>query len=165
MFLFHFLPIELMKKVLCLFAVLSIVGCATQTQTGNAYSAGQSRQVQTVQRGKVISVKDVELAAHPSGVGVLAGGALGGIAGSNNGRSGSNQSAASSIVGMVIGGAAGNMIDKKVNTLKGQEIGILLNNGTEIAIAQEIDEKEGPFLVGEQVRVLSSMNGTSRVSR
>lgn len=154
-----------MKKVLFIFALVSLFGCASQTQTGNAYTAGQSRQAQTVQRGKVIAVKDVELAAAPSGVGALAGGALGSIAGSNNGRSGSNQSAASSIVGMVIGGVAGNMIDKKINKLKGQEISVLLNNGTEVAIAQEIDEKEGPFVVGEQVRVLSTINGTSRVTR
>lgn len=154
-----------MKKILLALAVLSLVGCAHQSQTGNAYTAGQARQVQTVQRGKVIAVKDVDVAARPSGAGALAGGALGGIAGSNNGRSGSNQSAASSIVGMVIGGVAGTMIDKKVNTLKGQEISILMANGSEIAIVQEIDEKEGPFLVGEQVRILSSGVGTTRVSR
>jgi outer membrane lipoprotein SlyB len=158
-------PKKRFNTALALLALVSLVGCASQTQTGNAYSAGQARQAQTVQRGKVISVKEIEIAAHPSGVGTLAGGALGGLAGSNNGRSGSNQSAASSIVGMVMGGVAGNMLDKKVNTLKGQEISVLLNNGTEIAIAQEIDEKEGSFLVGEQVRVLSNVHGTSRVSR
>ncbi len=155
----------MMKKMICVLALVSLCGCANQTQTGNAYTAGQSRQVQTVQRGKVIAVKDVDVAAHPSGVGALAGGALGGIAGSNNGRAGSNQSAASSIVGLVIGGVAGSMVDKKLNTLKGQEISIVLNNGTEIAVVQEIDEKEGAFLVGEQVRVLSSVGGTTRVSR
>lgn len=154
-----------MKKVFVALAVFSLVGCANQSQTGNAYTAGQSRQAQTVQRGTVVAVKDVDVAARPSGAGVLAGGALGGVAGAGNGRSGSGQSAATSIVGMVIGGIAGNAIDKKVNTLKGQEISIMLTNGTEIAIAQEIDEKEGPFIVGEQVRVLSSPAGTSRVSR
>jgi len=154
-----------MKKAIVALAVLSLFGCANQSQTGNAYSAGQSRQAQTVQRGTVVAVKDVDVSAHPSGVGVLAGGALGGVAGAGNGRSGSGQSAATSIVGMVIGGIAGGAIDKKVNTLKGQEISIMLSNGTEIAIAQEIDEKEGPFIVGERVRVLSNPTGMSRVSR
>ena len=154
-----------MKKLLIALAVISLVGCAGQSQTGNAYTAGQSRQAQTIQRGTVVAVKDVEVSAHPSGAGVLAGGALGGVAGAGNGRSGSGQSAASSIAGMVIGGIAGSLIDKKVNTLKGQEISILMISGTEIAIAQEIDEKEGPFLVGEKVRVLSSATGMTRVSR
>jgi outer membrane lipoprotein SlyB len=154
-----------MKKAFLALAVISLFGCANQTQTGNAYTSGQSRQAQTVQRGTVVSVKDVDVAARPSGAGVLAGGALGGVAGAGNGRSGSGQSAASSIVGMVIGGIAGSAIDKKVNTLKGQEISIMLTNGTEIAIAQEIDDKEGPFIVGEHVRVLSNPMGTSRVSR
>lgn len=154
-----------MKKVVVALAVLSLFGCANQSQTGNAYTGGQSRQAQTVQRGTVVAVKDVDVSARPSGAGVLAGGALGGVAGAGNGRSGSGQSAATSIVGMVIGGIAGSAIDKKVNTLKGQEISVMLSNGTEIAIAQEVDEKEGPFIVGERVRVLSSPAGTSRVSR
>jgi len=154
-----------MKQIICAVAVVALIGCAGPSQTGNVYTAGQARQAQTVQRGKVIAVKDVEVAKQPGGAGVLAGAAIGGIAGSGNGRSGSNQSAASSIVGMVIGGIAGNVLDKKINTSKGQEISILLTNGSEIAIAQEIDEKEGPFQVGEQVRVLSSVMGVSRVSR
>lgn len=154
-----------MKFIFASFLAFFLLGCANQTQTGNAYTASQSRQAQTIQRGKVISVKDVEVTPQQTGIGALAGGALGGVAGSNNGRAGSNQSAASSIVGMVIGGVAGSMIDKKINTLKGQEISILLTSGTEIAIVQEIDEKEGPYIVGEQVRVLTNPGGTSRVSR
>lgn len=154
-----------MKIFLMTLVAIGLSGCANQSQTGNAYTASQSRQAQTVQRGKVVAIKDVDVAPQQTGLGALAGGALGGIAGSNNGRAGSNQSAASSIVGMVIGGVAGSMVDKKVNTLKGQELSILLTNGSEIAIVQEIDEKEGPFLVGEQVRVLTNAGGTSRVSR
>ncbi len=154
-----------MKIFLMALVAIGLSGCANQSQTGNAYTASQSRQAQTVQRGKVVAIKDVDVAPQQTGLGALAGGALGGIAGSNNGRAGSNQSAASSIVGMVIGGVAGSMVDKKVNTLKGQELSILLTNGSEIAIVQEIDEKEGPFLVGEQVRVLTNAGGTSRVSR
>ncbi len=154
-----------MKIFLMALVAIGLSGCANQSQTGNAYTASQSRQAQTVQRGKVVAIKDVDVAPQQTGLGALAGGALGGIAGSNNGRAGSNQSAASSIVGMVIGGVAGSMVDKKVNTLKGQELSILLTNGSEIAIVQEIDEKEGPFLIGEQVRVLTNAGGTSRVSR
>lgn len=154
-----------MKKIHFALAVISVAGCSTQSQTSNAYTAGQSRMAQTIQHGTVVAVKDVDVSAHPSGAGVLAGGALGGLAGANNGRSGSGQSTASSIAGMVIGGIAGSLIDKKVNTLKGQEISILMTTGTEIAIAQEIDEKEGPFLVAEKVRVLSSASGMTRVSR
>jgi outer membrane lipoprotein SlyB len=156
---------QTMKKIVCALAVLSLFGCAHQSQTGNAYTAGQARQAQTVQRGQVVSVKDVDVSARPSGAGTLAGGALGGIAGAGNGGYGSNKSAASAVAGMLIGGIMGNVVDKKVNTLKGQEISVVLTNGTEIAIAQEIDEKEGPFLVGEQVRLLTSGTGVTRVSR
>jgi outer membrane lipoprotein SlyB len=154
-----------MKKIICVFAVLSLFGCANQTQTGNAYTAGQARQVQTIQRGQVTNVKDIELAAQSNSAGTLAGAALGGIAGSTNGREGSNKSAATAVAGLVIGGIVGNAIDKKVNALKGQEISILLTTGTEIVIAQEIDEKEGAFRVGEAVRILTNSQGTARVTR
>ncbi len=154
-----------MKKIVCTLAVLSLFGCAHQTQTGNAYTAGQARQVQTIQRGQVTDVKDIELSAQPNGAGTLAGAALGGIGGSTNGREGSSKSAATAVVGMVIGGVVGNAIDKKINTLKGQEISILLTTGSEIVIAQEIDEKEGAFRVGEAVRILTNAQGTARVTR
>lgn len=154
-----------LKTLVCASVALTLFGCAHQTQTGNAYTAGQARQAQTIQRGQVVAVKDVDVSAQPSGAGTLAGGALGGIAGSGNGRYGSNKSAASAVAGMLIGGLVGNSIDKKANTLKGQEISIMLTTGVEIAVAQEIDEKEGAFMVGEQVRVLSSPGGTTRVTR
>jgi hypothetical protein len=41
----------------------------------------------------------------------------------------------------------------------------MLTNGSEIAIVQEINEKEGPFLAVEQDRMLTNSGGTSRVSR
>ena len=65
---------------------------------------------------------------------------------------------------MVIGGVAGNAIEKNLSKLKGQEITIILTSGVEIAISQEIDEKEGPFIVGERVRLLNG-GGTTRVTR
>lgn len=154
-----------MRIVLVILFSVFLFGCASQTQTGNAYSSNQSRQAQIIQRGKVTATKDVDVTPQHTGVGALAGAALGSVAGSNNGRAGSNKSAASSILGMVIGGVAGSAVEKKVNTVKGQELSILLTNGSEIAIVQEIDQNEGPFRIGEEVRVLTNPTGTSRVTR
>jgi outer membrane lipoprotein SlyB len=152
------------KLILAVAAATLLVGCAHQTNTGNAYNTAQSRQAQIVQRGRVIAIKDVKIDARQSGAGALGGAALGGIAGSRNGSSGSNKSAASGIAGILIGGAIGAVAERNLSSLEGQEISIIMDNGTEIAIAQEIDEKEGKFQVGERVRILSG-TGVTRVVR
>lgn len=158
------MKIKNMKILVAALLVSAFAGCANQTLTGNTYSGDQVRQTQTVQRGTVTEVRSIDIAARQNGLGALTGGALGGIAGSKNGVTGSDKSAASAIVGIVIGGLVGNAIDKNLSTLKGQEITIVLTSGVEIAISQEIDEKEGPFIVGERVRVLNG-GGTTRVTR
>ncbi len=145
--------------------VLALGGCASQTMTGGSYTASQARQAQIVKKGVVVSVKAIRISGGASGVGALGGASLGGIAGSNNGRSGSNKQAATMVAGAILGGIAGQMADSAANTVDGQEITIQLPNGTEIAVAQEIDTNEGPFKVGEQVRILSSPTGITRVSR
>ena len=109
-------------------------------------------------------VKDITI-ANKSGVGAAGGAALGGVAGAGNGRAGSNQQAGSAIAGAIIGGIIGQMADSKLNELQGQEVGVLLANGTEISVAQEIDATEGKLAVGDKVRVLTAATGITRVSR
>lgn len=152
------------KMAVVALVVSAFAGCANQTFTGSAYSGDQTRQTQIIQRGTVTEVRNIDIVARQTGIGALTGGALGGIAGSKNGGTGSDKSAATAIVGMVIGGLVGNAVDKNLSTLKGQEITIVLTSGVEIAISQEVDEKEGPFNVGERVRILSG-GGTTRVTR
>ncbi len=153
------------SKLIYLAIALSLSGCASQTMTGGAYTASQARQAQIVKRGTIIGVKPIQIKAGPSGLGGAGGAALGGIAASNNGRLGSNQQAASMVAGAILGGVAGQMADGAMNTVEGQEISVQLPNGVEIAVAQEIDQKEGAFVVGEQVRVLTSPTGVTRITR
>ena len=154
-----------MKKVLTLALVILLSGCASQTMTGGAYSASQARQANIVQKGTVSAVKSIQIKGTSSGLGGLGGAALGGIAGSNSGRAGSNKQATATVAGAILGGVAGQMADTAMNTVDGQEITVLLPNGTEISVAQEIDKKEGPFVQGEPVRVLTSPMGVTRVAR
>ena len=139
-------------------------GCAAGTQTSSSYSGAQTRQAQIVKTGSVTYVKDITI-ANKSGVGAAGGAALGGVAGAGNGRAGSNQQAGSAIAGAIIGGIIGQMADSKLNELQGQELGVLLANGTEISVAQEIDATEGKLAVGDKVRVLTAATGITRVSR
>lgn len=149
-----------------IFSVVAILsGCASQTMTGGAYTASQARQAQVVKRGTIVSIKAIQINGGASGVGGAGGAALGGIAGAGNGRVGSNQQAASMVAGAILGGVAGHLADSAANTVDGQELTVQLPNGAEIAVAQEIDKKEGAFVVGEQVRVLTSPTGVTRITR
>ena len=149
--------------VIILIMAFTFTGCASQSLTGNAYSGTQARQAQIVKMGKVQSVKSIQIAAGASGIGGAAGAGLGAVAGSNIGHG--RWRLAGVIAGAVIGGVAGQMADAKLNTLDGQEITVKLDNGTLIAVAQEIDKNEGPFQAGENVRILTSPTGVTRISR
>ena len=157
-----------MKKNLLNTALVGVVilltGCAAGTQTSNSYTGAQTRQAQIVKTGSVTYVKDVKI-SHNSGVGGVGGAALGGVAGAGNGRSGSNQQAGSAIAGAIIGGIIGQLADSKLNELDGQEVGVLLANGVEIAVTQEIDPQDGRLNVGDRVRVLTAATGITRISR
>jgi outer membrane lipoprotein SlyB len=153
-----------LKTLLPLLLVVMVAGCSTGTQTGSSYSGAQTRQASVVKTGTITFVKDITI-SNKSGVGATGGAALGGVAGAGNGRAGSSQQAGSAIAGAIIGGIVGQLADSKLNELQGQEVGVRLENGTEIAIAQEIDVKEGKLNVGDKVRVLTAVTGITRVSR
>jgi outer membrane lipoprotein SlyB len=135
-----------------------ISGCAS-TSSGSVYSSGQARQEQLVRMGVVESVRQVTIEGSKSGVGTLAGGAIGGVAGSNIGG-GSRGSAVGTILGAVAGGLAGKAIEEGTTKKPGLEITVKLDNGELRAITQDADES---FRPGERVRLLSG-NGVTRVT-
>ena len=139
-------------------ALAFITGCAS-TSSGSVYSSGQARQEQTVRMGVVESVRQVTIEGSKSGVGTIAGGAIGGVAGSNIGG-GSRGSAVGTILGAVAGGLAGNAIEQGTTKKQGLEITVKLDNGELRAITQDADEN---FRPGERVRLLSG-GGVTRVT-
>ena len=154
-----------MNKILIIGILFILSGCASQTMTGGAYTATQARQAQVVKKGVIVGIKPIQINGGASGLGGVGGATLGTIAGSNNGRVGSNKQGASMVAGAILGGVAGHLADSSLNTVEGQEITVELPNGAEIAVAQEIDKKEGAFVVGEKVRVLTSPTGITRITR
>jgi outer membrane lipoprotein SlyB len=135
-----------------------ISGCAS-TSSGSVYSSGQARQEQTVRMGVVESVRQVTIERSDSGVGTLAGGAIGGVAGSNVGG-GNRGSAVGTILGAIAGGIAGKAIEENAAKKPGLEITVKLDNGELRAVTQDADES---FRPGERVRLLSG-NGVTRVT-
>ena len=135
-----------------------ISGCASTT-SGSVYSSSQAGREQTVRLGVVESVRQVTIEGSKSGVGTLAGGAIGGVAGSNIGG-GNRGSAVGTILGAVAGGLAGNAIEEGTTKKPGLEITVKLDNGELRAVTQDADES---FRPGERVRLLSG-NGVTRVT-
>jgi outer membrane lipoprotein SlyB len=139
-------------------ALTTLAGCAG-SQSGSAYSRGQTRGEMNVRMGIVESVRPVKIEGTQSGVGAVAGGAIGGVAGSTVGQG--KGSTIGSVVGAVLGGVAGQAIEERSTKKEGLEITVKLDSGQLIAITQEADEQ---FQTGDRVRILSG-SGVTRVSR
>lgn len=134
-----------------------LVACAS-SNSGSVYSRDEARKTQTVRMGIVESVRQVRIEGTKSPVGTVAGGAVGGIAGSSIGHG--RGSAVAAVIGAVVGGLAGSAAEEGITRKDGLEITVKLDNGTMLAIVQEADVAFSP---GERVRLVES-GGTTRVT-
>ena len=142
---------------LLVFIVLVTGGCAS-SMSPNVYSRDQAQKVQTVHKGEVIMVREVQIEGTKSGAGAIAGGIMGFALGSTIG-SGSGRTVARA-AGTVGGAAAGAAIEEGATRQMGLEITIELDNGEVVSIVQGADEM---FDEGDLVRVLRRPDGTARV--
>ena len=149
-----------MKRVVIVLSGVALLlgGCASSL-TGDTYSRGEARHETTIRKGVVESIRYVKLEGTKSGVGAVAGGAVGGIAGAGvvSGRA----SSIVSVLGAVAGGLAGAAAEEGVTRKQGVEITIALDDGSLLAVVQEADEE---FVPGEKIRLLRT-GGTTRVAK
>ncbi len=139
--------------------LLLATGCTNYG--GNVYTSNQVRRTQTVDRGTVVSVTDVQLRSDdPAILGTLTGGVVGGVLGSMVG--GGRGRTLAIMAGAGAGALAGNATENAVRSAAGLEIEVQLENGQHLSIVQGADERFSP---GENVRVLRSSDGTARVQR
>lgn len=141
--------------ILCLGAFLA--ACAS-SNSGGAYTRGQTRQVQTVKMGTVESVRLVKIEGTGSPIGTGTGAVVGGIAGNSMG--GGRGKAITTVLGAVAGGIAGAAAEEGITRKDGIEITVQLDKGDMIAIVQEADEEFHP---GDRVRLLEG-GGVTRVT-
>lgn len=137
---------------------VTLTGCAT-SQSATAYSRSQVQQTQDVQLGTVESVRNVTIEGTKSHIGTGAGAILGGIGG--NAIGGGRGKAAATIGGVLLGGLIGAAIEEGATRQAGVEIVVRLDNGRTIAVVQKADFVPYP---GQRVRVVTSHNGTVRIS-
>ncbi len=134
-----------------------LIACAS-SNSGSVYSRDDARKIQTIKTGVVESVRQVKLEGTKSPVGTIAGGAIGGIAGSSVGRG--KGSAIVAIIGAVAGGLAGSAAEEGLTRKDALEITVKLDGGSLVAVVQESDEQFHP---GEKVRLVEN-GSTTRVT-
>ena len=135
-----------------------LAGCANPTASSRLYTFDQAQRAQTVTLGYVIGVRPVTIqASQTSGMGVIAGGALGAVTGSAIG--GGSGRRITTVGGAVGGAMAGNAIENASTRRQGLEITIRLDSGDVRVITQEADV---PISTGQRVQVVTQ-GGVSRV--
>ena len=145
-------------RILTLLCLAAFLGACASSNSGGAYTRGQTRQVQTVKMGTVESVRLVKIEGTGSPVGTGAGAVIGGVAGNSMG--GGRGRAITTVLGAVVGGVAGAAAEEGITRKDGFEITVQLDKGDMIAIVQEADEE---FQPGDRVRVLEG-TGVTRVT-
>ena len=145
-------------RILTLLCLAAFLGACASSNSGGAYTRGQTRQVQTVKMGTVESVRLVKIEGTGSPVGTGAGAVIGGVAGNSMG--GGRGRAITTVLGAVVGGVAGAAAEEGITRKDGFEIMVQLDKGDMIAIVQEADEE---FQPGDRVRVLEG-GGVTRVT-
>ena len=139
-------------KLLFIVAALSFIltACASSYGSGT-YGRHEVGQVNYVDYGEVIDVRNVRIASDEPGLGTIAGAVIGGAIGSEIGE-GDAARVVGVVGGAIIGGAIGAAIEQDANTAGGYEYTIRMENGDTITIVQEADGP--PIQSGTRVRII-----------
>ena len=141
------------KFLLCLPVIVLFSSCAQDSMNGSTFSRDEARQAQSVNPGRITSIRNVKIEGGNT-AGTVIGGLAGGALGSNIGG-GRTSNTAGAIGGALVGGAVGSHAQQRMQSRNGIEITVRLDSGRSVAVVQEISANE-QFSVGDRVRVLSS---------
>ena len=147
-------------KALLAVSTLVLAGCASSLK-GDVYSRSEARDVATVQYGTINEVRAVIIEGTQSGAGAVAGGAIGGIAGSGV-SSGSRESRIGAILVGAVGAVVGNKAEEALTKTQGLEMVVSLDAGRVISLVQEVSRVD-EFAPGQRVKVIGTGKNT-RVS-
>ena len=142
---------------------LLLGACATGVDSishRNPHGTTQSNTY-SVNYGKIVDIKSVNLEGYHDGLGTYGGGIVGHEVGRTLGG-GSGSGVAGAVVG-VAGAIAGRAVQKKATSQQGVELTIEYENGDVIAVVQPKADK--PLQLDDPVRVLVPRNGPARVER
>lgn len=159
-----------MSKMLVLpLTLLALSACAPGAGQ-NIYSAREVGVAKTVERCRVLAVRNITIQGDTGGelgqfVGTVAGGVAGGALGNQVGD-GSGQAVATVLGGLaagVLGGLVGDRVGAQMDQRPGLEYSILSTGGREMTFAQEIMAGDRLINAGETCRIQTDPYGNNRV--
>lgn len=149
-----------MSKLLNIFllsALAMTTGCATDGEdersatTYEASEIGTVQETERVEEGRIVSLEPVDIEDEGVEAGTVIGAVAGGLAGRQIG--GGTGRDIMTVIGAAAGGYAGSRYGDEEQTAEAVRIGLQMDDGSEIAVVQELDEDDR-FQVGEQVDVI-----------
>lgn len=149
-----------MIRALLVLASFTVAGCATSL-TGDTYSRGEARTVQTVQYGVINELRPVIIEGTQTGAGSAVGGVVGAIAGSDI-SSGSRESRVGSVLIGAAGAIIGNRAEESLTKTQGLEMVISLETGRTLSLVQQVGSVD-EFRPGQRIKLIGSGSNT-RVS-
>ncbi len=147
------------RIIFSLLACLYLAGCADDL-SGDVYSRDEARTQLQVSYGTVDGVRPVVLEGDRGFLGQGGGAVIGGMAGNTMG--GGSGKGLATAAGVVVGAVAGGMAQEKMTRAQGAEITVRMDNGTSIAVVQEVQDIH-EFVAGQRVR-LTAGDGKTRVA-
>ena len=131
---------------------LLLISCAQQSLTGDTYSRNEAGQAQSVQQGRITSIRYVKIEGETT-AGTILGGVAGGILGNQIGGGRGNTLA--TVGGAGLGAVAGSHAQQSMGSRQGLEIQVRIDGGGSLSVTQEANPRES-FSVGDRVRVLGN---------
>lgn len=135
------------------------VSCAQQSLTGDTYSRNEAGQAQSVQQGRITSIRYVKIEGGTT-AGTILGGVAGGVLGNQIG--GGAGKTLATVGGAGLGAVAGSHAQQSMGSRQGIEIQVRIDGGGSLSVTQEVNPRES-FSVGDRVRVLGN-GGRARIS-
>ena len=148
---------ESVLAVLLLFS-LGFAGCATNISSEH-YSDQTVGEANKVYKGVIVDVRKVRVGPDQLGKS-RTGVALGAVGGALAGSAITKGSTAGALIGGLAGAIGGAFAEKSLKTQDAFEYTIELSNGEGLSVVQGIEQ---PLNVGQNVRVIVSSRGRSRV--
>lgn len=139
---------------------LSLAACAVPGQdfSASGYNPQTAMQTQRIFPATVMSVRPVHIQDNSMGLGTVAGGVGGGLAGAllNNGK----YRLITGVLGAVVGGSVGSLVDHAAKKQNGLEIVVRTDAGNTFVITQSNDL---PFHQGDRVGIVADNTRHSRI--
>lgn len=159
-----------MKRLALLPVILLALSACASTTSQNVYSAYEVGVPKTVERCRVLAVRNITIQGDTGRelgqvIGTAAGAIAGGAAANEIGK-GSGQAVATVLGGLaagIVGGIIGNQIGSEIDQRPGLEYSIIDAGGREITFAQEIAPGDRMINAGETCRIQTDPYGNNRV--